>query len=318
MSGAEGTAAKKQAYFTKLVKLVDTYQKAFIVGADNVGSNHMQKIRIALRGKAVILMGKNTMIRKAIRGHLQNNSRIEAILPYIRGNIGFVFTNEDLGSIRKIILQNKVGAAAKAGTIAPCDVKVPAGPTGLEPTQTSFLQALNIPTKIVKGQIEINNEVHLITAGNKVGASEANLLGKLNIRPFEYGLVIKAVYDNGTTYDPSVLDLTDDDLLAKFRAGVANIAAISLQLGIPTIASLPHSIVKGYKNILALSLETSYTIPATEEFKKFLENPNAFAAAAPSAAETTSAAPAAKPAVEEKKESEDEDFGAGGLFGDDF
>lgn len=317
MSGAEGTAVKKQEYFNRLVNLLDTYTKAFIVVADNVGSNHMQKIRSALRGKAVLLMGKNTMIRKAIRGHIQNNPNIEAFLPYIRGNIGFVFTNDDLGEIKKIILANKVGAAAKAGTIAPCDVTVPAGPTGMEPTQTSFLQALNIPSKIVKGQIEISNDVQLIVAGTKVGASEANLLAKLNIRPFQYGLVIKTVYDNGSTYDASVLDMTDEDLVNKFREGVTNIAAISLQLGLPTIASLPHSIVKGYKNVLAVSLGTEYTIPATEDFKKFLENPGAFAAA-PAA---TSAAPAAAPqkaeAVEEKKEESDEDMGAGGLFGDD-
>lgn len=60
-----------------LQQLLDDYPKCFIVGADNVGSKQMQTIRMSLRGKAVVLMGKNTMMRKAIRGHLENNPALE-------------------------------------------------------------------------------------------------------------------------------------------------------------------------------------------------------------------------------------------------
>lgn len=37
----------------------------------------MQEIRQGMRGHAEILMGKNTMIRKAIRGQLQQNPALE-------------------------------------------------------------------------------------------------------------------------------------------------------------------------------------------------------------------------------------------------
>ncbi|TNN28966.1 60S acidic ribosomal protein P0 [Liparis tanakae] len=58
-------------------QLLDEFPKCFVVGADNVGSKQMQTIRLSLRGKAVVLMGKNTMMRKAIRGHLENNASLE-------------------------------------------------------------------------------------------------------------------------------------------------------------------------------------------------------------------------------------------------
>ena len=127
----------------------------FIVGADNVGSSQMQKIRISLRGSAVILMGKNTMMRKAIRGHLEKNPNLEKLLPHIVENIGFVFTKQDLSFVRDKLQDNKVAAPAKAGAIAPCDVVLPAQVTSLGPEKTSFFQALQIPTKITKGTIEI-------------------------------------------------------------------------------------------------------------------------------------------------------------------
>jgi len=309
MSGGE----RKQAYFAKLAKLLEEYPKIIIVGADNVGSSHMQKIRKSLRGKGVLLMGKNTMVRKAIRGAAENNPKLNAVLPYVRGNVGLIFAKDDLSSIKKIVSENRVSAPAKAGAIAPCDVVVPAGPTGMEPTQTSFLQALNIASKIVKGQVEIVNDVKLIITGQKVGSSESTLLAKLNIKPFSYGLGIQTIYDEGSIYDSSVLDMTDDIIAAKFRNGVKNIAAISLAIGHPTVASLPHSIIAGYKNVLAISLATDYTIKQAEQLKKYLANPSAFAASAPAPAATKGAAPAKeeKPKKEEPKEEEDEDMGFG-------
>jgi len=312
MSGAE-TTAKKQAYFDKLSKFLEEYNKVFLVGVDNVGSNHMQKIRHALRGKGEILMGKNTMIRKVMRGFIAQNPAFEPVIPLVRGNIGFVFVKEDLGEVKKILLANKVAAPAKAGGLAPCDVVVPAGNTGLEPTMTSFFQALNIQTKISKGQIEITANVNLIKEGTKVGTSEAALLQKLDIKPFQYGLSIKNVYDNGTLYDAKVLDLSDEDIVAKFQTGVKNIAALGLQIGYPTVASLPHSIIRGYKNLLAIALATDFSFKQADEVKNYLANPGAFAAAAPaSTGAAASSAPAAKAEkVEEKAEEEDEDMGFG-------
>ncbi|KIH52952.1 ribosomal protein L10 [Ancylostoma duodenale] len=97
----------KANYFLKLVELFDEYPKCFLVGVDNVGSKQMQEIRQAMRGHAVILMGKNTMIRKAIRGHLSKNPSLEKLLPFIVQNVGFVFTKEDLGEIRTKLLENR-------------------------------------------------------------------------------------------------------------------------------------------------------------------------------------------------------------------
>ena len=90
------------------------------------------------------------------------------LLPQVVGNIGFVFTSEDLTEIRDILLSNKKEAPAKAGAIAPLDVFVPPGNTGQGPEKTSFFQALAIPTKIAKGTIEILSEIHLIKKDEKV------------------------------------------------------------------------------------------------------------------------------------------------------
>uniref|UniRef100_A0A1A9WHA0 60S acidic ribosomal protein P0 n=1 Tax=Glossina brevipalpis TaxID=37001 RepID=A0A1A9WHA0_9MUSC len=309
----ENKAAWKAQYFLKVVELFNEYPKCFIVGADNVGSRQMQTIRISLRGMGIVLMGKNTMMRKAIRGHLESNPQLEKLLPHIKGNVGFVFTKGDLAEVRDKLLESKVRAPARAGAIAPLPVVIPAQNTGLGPEKTSFFQALSIPTKISKGTIEIINDVPILKPGDKVGASEATLLNMLNISPFSYGLVINQVYDSGSIFSPEILDIKPEDLRAKFQAGVANLAAVCLEVCYPTIASVPHSIANGFKNLLAIAATTDVEFKEAATIKEYIKDPSKFTV---SAAPVIEAAPVEEK-KEEKEESEEEDEDMGfGLFAD--
>jgi large subunit ribosomal protein LP0 len=214
-------------------------------------------------------MGKNTMVRRCLRVILSEHPQFEKLLPYVKGNIGFVFTSGDLKDIREIIVSNVVAAPARAGAIAPNDVIVPGGNTGMEPGKTSFFQALEIPTKIARGTIEIVKDVQVVTAGNKVGSSEATLLNMLNISPFTYGMTIAMVYDNGAVFSSEILDIEEKTLLDGFMSGVKTIAAISLATGIPTIASVMHSVVNSYKNLLAISVATDFEFEGSKKVSFF-------------------------------------------------
>ncbi|KAF7233938.1 hypothetical protein EG68_12413 [Paragonimus skrjabini miyazakii] len=306
----------KADYFKKLSKHLVDCEKCFIVNVDNVRSKQMQQIRLALRGTADLVMGKNTLMKKVIHAQMARNSSLEKLLPHVRENVGFIFTKGDLLDIRERLEANRVEAPAKAGTIAPCDVIVPAQNTGLGPEKTSFFQALNIPTKIARGSIEILNDIPIITKNTKVGMSEATLLNMLKIYPFTYGLVITQVYDKGSVYDPAVLDITTDMVLNKFMTGVQNLIAVSLATGYTTCASVPHVLISGFKNLLAVSVMVNYTFKESEQVKEYLADPSKFTAAvAPTAAavpETKAdakAAPAAPAPVEESES--DSDIGMG-------
>jgi len=297
---------RKERYITKLNQYLDEYRNIILIGIDNVGSNQMQQVRLSLRGKAAVLMGKNTLIRKVLREKIVSNPKLESLLPYVVSNMGFVFTNDNLNQVRGIILSHKIPAAARVGTFAPNEVIIPAGSTGLDPGQTAFFQTLNISTKIVKGAIEIMNPVTLVKVGDKVTASHVSLLDKLNIRPFQYGVAVTDVYEDGTMYKAEILDMSQDDLLKKFLAGVGKVAAISLAIGVPTLASLPHTIGNAFAKLIAISLATEYTFPAAQKFKDILANPEAYATASAPAA---SSAPAAAAKVESEPEESEGEMG---------
>ncbi|KAG6600007.1 hypothetical protein SDJN03_05240, partial [Cucurbita argyrosperma subsp. sororia] len=167
--------------------------QVLIVAADNVGSNQLQNIRKGLRGNSIVLMGKNTMMKRSVRIHSEKtgNKAYLSLLPLLVGNVGLIFTKGDLKEVTEEVAKYKVGAPARVGLVAPIDVIIPPGNTGLDPSQTSFFQ---VP----------------------------------GIRPFSYGLVVLSAYDNGLVFSPEVLDLTEDDLLEKFALGVSMVTSLSL------------------------------------------------------------------------------------------
>jgi len=309
------SAERKAEYFETMKSHLSTYSKCFIVEIDNVGSMQLQQTRMALRGTAEILMGKNTMMRKCIREYIEENpdSPVGQLEECCRGNVGFVFTNGDLGEIRSLLESNVRPAPAKVGSAAPIDVIVPKGPTGCDPGQTTFFQTLNISTKITRGQIEMTNDTHLIHAGEKVTASQAALLQKLNIEPFTYGMSLKSVYDSGSLFEAKVLDITDEVLTAKFVAALNTISKLSLALNMPTAASVTHSVANAFKAILSVTVELEkYTFDKAEIYKAYLADPSAFAG---SGGGGSGGGDAAAAVVEEAEEEVEEAPPAVDMFG---
>jgi large subunit ribosomal protein LP0 len=172
------------------------------VDANNVSSKQIANIRKKLRAiGAYMIMGKNTLMKASLKtantepvegdedyaerkATWKFNDNIEKILGQLKGNTNLIFSNGDLGDVKTILDEESRPSAAKAGMIAPSDVWIRSGTTGLDPKQTSFFQNLNIQTKIVKAQIDIVQDKQVIFTGDKIGGTEAQLLDKLKIYPF--------------------------------------------------------------------------------------------------------------------------------------
>ena len=302
-------AQKKESYDRKFCELLERFDKAFIVHADNVGSKQFQNIRAALReqGDTVILMGKNTMMKRCLRLYIDRtgNDKWSGLLEILVGNVGIVFTAMSLTDVRDKIDEFRVGAPARAGVIAPCSVGVSAGPTGMDPKQTGFFQALNIQTKIVKAQIEIVNAVTVIEEGDKVNPTQAALLDKLKIMPFEYKMNIRSFLEGGKLVDAKVLAITAEDIMESFSAAALNITKLSLGSGYIVSSATPHLLINAFKNLAGAAITADYDFPALAALKSA-------AAAAPRAG---GAAAAGAPAAAEAAPEPEEDVDMGDLFG---
>lgn len=276
-----------------------------------------------------MIMGKNTLMKASLtaankqpeegdedyaerKDNWALNPNIDKIIGQLKGNTNLILSNGDLGEVKAVLDEEVRPSPAKTGMVAPADVSIPPGPTGLDPKQTAFFQTLQIQTKIVKAQIDIVAEKKVITAGEKITSTQAALLDKLKIYPFSYKMEVTKVLQDGSMFDPAVLDLSEEAILGKFRAAISAQASLSLGLGYSTAASAPHTLLGGFKNLIAVAAESGYEFEQATAFLDAAKNAPA-AGAAPAGG-----AAAAAPKEEEKpKEDEPEDVDMGGLFGDD-
>jgi len=242
----------------------------------------------------------------------EKNPELVNLSNSVVGNVGMVFTNENIREICHKITGNTKVVAARVGVFAPNKVIVPKGPTGLGPENTSFFQVLNIPTRIVKSNIEISSDVDLIEKGQKVTSSEVALLSKLNIKPFLFSPGITSVYDNGVSFSPEIIEMSREKVAQLVSQTASIVAAIGLSTGLPNTASVAHSLRHAMKIEIAVSIESGYIIKEAAEIKDAIDNPDKYSSAA--------AAPVEKKEekIEEEKEEESEGPGdMGGLFDSD-
>lgn len=316
---------EKQAYEEKINSLMDKYSKILFVSVDNVRSQQIHDVRRELRGKAILVMGKKTLQAKIVQnraekaGATENDKKFHQTaveLGLLTQNTGLLFTNAEVSEIADVMAKYRIQAPARVGTISPCDVIVPAGNTGMEPTTTSFFQALNIATKITKGTVEIISDKKVLSPGDRVDTSTATLLQKLKISPFFYQVEILSVWDRGVLFTADDLKITDDAVEKAMISGISSLSALSLGAGIPTAASLPIVAAEAFKNLLSAAIATGYSFTefGAEKIIADARSGKLAAAAAPAAAAPAAAAAAPAAAAKKVEEEEDDDMGMGGLF----
>lgn len=272
---------RKTQYGEKLTGMLEISDKILVIGIDHIGSTTLSALRKRYRGRARFLFGKNTLIRRTVRNYIRLTGRVEIsnLLQNLKGNCGLVFLegNPSIYDMMKIqtelVAASRITSAARAGDVAPCDIVVPPGDTGLEPTQTNFFASMNIATRIRGGQIQIVNEVLLVRAGGRVDASHAALLNQLGLKPFTYAIQPIAIYDGGECYPANAADAcSPDEIHAAFVSGMNEVAAFSFGVGRPNLLTVPHSVAGAYLKLVQLGVSClgEYSWPGLDELKTML------------------------------------------------
>jgi len=305
----------KEKIFTKIQDYLGKYKQLLVCEIKDLPADMIHKIRKLLRGiNSEVVCGKTTVMTKAITEYINGKNfaphhskeGLKGVNDVIANmQTMLVFTNEEISKISEITAKFVVEKQAKIGAISPIEVTLAAGSTGMDSSQIEYFQALKIPTKVVKNQLEIVSATKILTIGQKITMSEINLMKKFNIKPYKHYVQIMHIYMNGKLYDSAILKITPEYMKEKLQAGIRNVAAFSLASGVPTKASAPHVISNAFRNILGLSLSTGIEIA---QAKNLLA-----AASAPAKEEPKKEAKK----EEKKKEPEPEEEEVGG-FGDIF
>ena len=189
---------KKLASEFKLVGLVDMY---------GIPARQVQDIRRNLRGKAELIMTRNTLIEHAF-GEIEGS--ISELPSRLSGHSALIFTNVNPFKLYNMLEKTKTKMAARPGETAPEDIVVSKGPTGFRPGPiVGELQQAGIPAAIEAGKVTIRETKTVVKAGQEINKKLADALVKLDIKPMDVGLILQAAFYEGSIYEPDVLAIDE-------------------------------------------------------------------------------------------------------------
>lgn len=214
---------------SELTDLSKNKKTILVASIKNIPGNQFQEIVKKLRGKAVVKVPKKNLIFKALDESGKGDSK--KLKEKIDDSFAILFSDLDSFDLAGELLSNTSPAKAKVGQEAPEDIEVEAGPTELVPGPAiSELGALGIQIQIEKGKIHIKDSKVIAKAGEKISQGAADLMGKLDIKPFKIGFIPLCSYDSesGKLYEEIKIDTEGTLEELKYAYGRALPFAVSI------------------------------------------------------------------------------------------
>ncbi len=250
------TKAWKENELKSVASLIDKYSVIGVADLANFPADLFQKLRKQLHGKVEFAVSKQRVIRKAFE---QSKLKESGLLDSIKGSCAIIATNLNPFELYSILKKNSGKIGAKPGIIAPFDIVVPAGDTGLPPGPAlSDLKQAGLPVKVQGATISIPEDTVVAKKGETIKPAVASILAKLDIKPIKVMLSLVCAYESGQLYKADVLDIDMEQQSEKFRTAHRNALAIALELAYCAKETMPLLLQKAHRNALAVALEGSF------------------------------------------------------------
>ena len=298
-------AVWKREIFDDLTELIKKYSVVAVADLQKVRSSQIQEIRKKLRGKAELIVAKNTILRKASDQAASSKDKIDQFAQGLTGSKVLIFTQMNPFELIIFLNKNKVRVPAKGGDVATGDIMVPAGNTGLQPGPViSEFNEAKVQTRIEGGSIFVAKDTIVVKKDDVIPVKIASLLSKLGMKPTEAGLSLSYAYDNGLVLGPNDLAFDLDVMKADISSAARLAFGVAVEASIMLPETAPVIISKAYRQAVAVSVEAEFFTKETADLiiKKAYANMSALSSAI-SAVKPDALAPAPEkpaPAPEQK------------------
>ncbi|QUO48240.1 50S ribosomal protein L10 [Halorubrum ruber] len=302
----------KREEVDELVDFIDSYQSVGIVGVAGIPSRQLQAMRRELHGSAAVRMSRNTLTNRALE---EVDDGVEQLTEYVSGQVALVGTNDNPFGLFKQLEASKTPAPINAGEVAPNDIVIPEGDTGVDPGPfVGELQTVGASARIMDGSIKVTEDSTVLTEGEVVDDDLANVLVELGIEPKEVGLDLRAVYSEGVLFEPDELELDVDEYEADIRSAAAAARNLSVNAAYPTAATAGTLLAKASGEAKSVGLFAEIESPdvVPDLIGKADAQLRALAAqiddeeALPEELQGVEAAPAPEPAADDADEEEEQ------------
>ncbi len=255
------TIQQKADEVAKLTSSIDQYEVIALASLHKVRASQLQELTKRFRSDILFKTAKNVLVKRALDRSVKRN--IQDLSKHMVGSNLLLLTNMNPFALSILLDKNKIKATAKAGDIAPTDITIPAGNTGLPPGPAiSELHDAGVRTRIESGSVWVMRDTVVAKKGEAIPPRVASVLSKLGVKPLEVGLQLVAAYDDGLVFTADQLSL---DLAATTRQlEDAHQRAINLSVNTsyPTVETIGLLLQRAHREARALAINAAYMTPA--------------------------------------------------------
>ncbi|ERH11755.1 MAG: ribosomal protein L10 [halophilic archaeon J07HB67] len=222
----------KREEVEELADFVERYDAIGVVDLTGIPSRQLQDMRRELHGQAALRMSRNTLTVRALEAAGES---VADLADEMTGHVGLIGTNDNPFGLYQQLEASKTSAPISAGEVAPNEIVIPEGDTGVDPGPfVGELQQAGADARIQEGSIQVLSDSVVADPGDEVDADLASVLGELGIEPKEVGLDLRAVVADGVVFEPDDLAIDVDEYRADVEAAAAGARNLSLNAAIPT------------------------------------------------------------------------------------
>jgi large subunit ribosomal protein L10 len=249
----------KQEEVDDIVEFLESYSSVGIVNVTGIPSRQLQTMRRNLHGSAELRISRNTLVVRALE---QVNDGLEELTQYVSGEVGLIGTNDNPFGLFKQLEASKSPAPISAGEVAPNEILIPEGDTGVDPGPfVGELQSIGAAARIMEGSIHVTEDSVIAEEGDEVSEEAANVLAELGIEPKEVGLDLRGVYSDGVLFEADELVIDVEEYRADVEAAAARARNLSVNAVYPTAQTTPSLIAKAEGEAKSLGLQAEIESP---------------------------------------------------------
>lgn len=221
---------KKIKQVAELVDLIKNKSTVLLVSIKGIPASQYQELVKRLRGKAVVKVPKKSIISRALDS--SGNDGLKELREKVEDSTAVLFSDDDAFDISVELLEKKTPVRAKAGQVAPEDIVVHSGPTELMPGPAiTELGALGIPIQIDKGKINIKQDKTIVNEGEKISSAAADVMGKLDIKPFSVGFIPMAAFDSKSEKVYFDINIDKEGVLEELKTSFGRALPFAVEIG---------------------------------------------------------------------------------------
>ena len=259
-------AVWKREIFDDLTELLKKYSVIAEADLQKVRSSQIQEIRKKLRGKADLIVAKNTILKKAAEKSADEKKNVDKFAESLTGSKVLIFTQMNPFELIIFLNKNKVRVPAKGGDVATSDIMIPAGNTGMQPGPViSEFNEAKVQTRIEGGSIFVAKDTVVVSKGEVIPVKTASLLSKLGMKPMEAGLSLSYAYDHGALLGPSDLEFNLDKMKADILSAARLAFGVAVEANILLPETAPMILGKAYRQAVSVSVESGFFTKKTTD-----------------------------------------------------